>query len=63
MTGMTGCRVPYKGQIVEIKGTNCRDKRGQIVEIKGTNCRDKRTYIYLTYINLLGIIKGTKERR
>ena len=48
MTGMTGCRVPYKGQIVEIKGTNCRDKR---------------TYIYLTYITLLGIIKGTKERR
>ena len=41
MTGMTGCRVPYKGQIVEIKGTNCRDKKGQIVEIKGTNCRDK----------------------
>ena len=62
MTGMTGCRVPYKGQIVEIKGTNCRDKRTNCRD-KGTNCRDKRTYIYLTYINLLGIIKGTKERR
>ena len=62
MTGMTGCRVPYKGQIVEIKGQIVEIK-GQIVEIKGTNCRDKRTYIYLTYINLLGIIKGTKERR
>ena len=30
MTGMTGCRVPYKGQIVEIKGTNCRDKRDKL---------------------------------